>query len=319
MGKGDSEIRIGVSSCLLGERVRFDGGHKRDAFVTEMFGKFVNFVPVCPEMEIGLGTPRETIHLVREIGGMRLKGTQSGADHTDAMQQYAELKARELEKLDLSGYILKKDSPSCGMERVRVHGASGMPTRSGRGLFAEALIARFPLLPVEEEERLQDARLRENFIERVFAYRRLRDFFSRRWKRGDLVRFHTAEKFLLLAHDAAAYETLGRLVACAKGMPRGELASRYERIYMIALAKRATARRHTSVLHHMAGYLKKLLGAEDRKELAGVIEDFRRGLVPLVVPMTLLRHYVRLHKVTYLEGQVYLEPHPKELMLRNHV
>ena len=180
-------------------------------------------------------------------------------------------------------------------------------------------MARLPLLPVEDEGRLQDARLRENFIERVFAYRRLRDFFVRPWRRGDLVRFHTGEKFLLLAHDAAAHEKLGRLVAGAKGTPRAELERRYVEVYMTALAKIATPRRHTNVLQHMAGYFKDRLGNEDRKELAGIIEDYRRGLVPLVVPLTLLRHYVRLHKVSYLEGQVYLDPHPKELMLRNHV
>lgn len=314
-----SEIRIGVSACLLGEQVRFDGGHKRNDFVTETLNKYVSFVPVCPEVDIGLGTPREAIHLVQDIGGIRLKGTQSGTDHTEAMRRYAERKARELDKLELSGYILKKDSPSCGMERVRLYGKSGAPTRSGRGLFAESLMARLPLLPVEDEGRLQDARLRENFIERVFAYRRLRDFFVRPWRRGDLVRFHTGEKFLLLAHDAAAHEKLGRLVAGAKGTPRAELERRYVEVYMTALAKIATPRRHTNVLQHMAGYFRDRLGNEDRKELAGIIEDYRRGLVPLVVPLTLLRHYVRLHKVSYLEGQVYLDPHPKELMLRNHV
>jgi uncharacterized protein YbbK (DUF523 family)/uncharacterized protein YbgA (DUF1722 family) len=314
-----AEIRIGVSACLLGEQVRFDGGHKRNDFVRGPLADYVSFVAVCPEVDIGLGTPRETIHLVQEIGGIRLKGTRSGTDHTEAMRRYAEQKARELEKLDLSGYILKKDSPSCGMERVRVYGKSGPPTRSGRGLFAEALMARLPLLPVEEEGRLQDARLRENFIERVFAYRRLRNFFAGPWRRGDLVRFHTAEKFLLLAHDATAYEKLGRLVAGSKGTPRAELERRYVEAYMTALAKIATPRRHANVLQHMAGYFKKLIGAEDRKELAGAIEDYRRRLVPLVVPLTLLRHNVRLHKVSYLQGQVYLDLHPKELMLRNHV
>jgi uncharacterized protein YbgA (DUF1722 family)/uncharacterized protein YbbK (DUF523 family) len=314
-----SEIRIGVSACLLGEPVRFDGGHKRNDFITGVLGPYVSFVAVCPEVDIGLGTPRETIHLVQEIGGIRLKGTQSGIDHTESMWRYAANKARQLEKLDLSGYILKKDSPSCGMERVRVYGKSGAPARSGRGPFAEALMARLPLLPVEEEGRLQDPRLRENFIERVFAYRRLRNFFGSPWRRGDLVRFHTAEKFLLLAHDATAYAKLGRLVAVSKGVPRKELEKRYTEAYMTALGKIATARRHANVLQHMAGYFKDLIGVEDRKELTALIEDYRRGLVPLVVPLTLLRHYVRLHRVSYLQGQVYLDPHPKELMLRNHV
>ncbi len=314
-----SEIRIGVSACLLGEQVRFDGGHKRNEFITGILARHVTFVAACPEVDIGLGTPRETIHLVREIGGVRLKGTRSGTDHTPAMLAYAEKKAREIEKLDLSGYILKKDSPSCGMERVRVYEGAGAPARSGRGLFAAALMARLPLLPVEEEGRLQDARRRENFIERVFAYRRVRNFWAKPRRRGDLVQFHTAEKFLLLAHDATAYARLGRLVASAKGIPRGELERRYVEAYMTALTCVATPRRHTNVLQHMAGHLKDLIGPEDRKDLAGMIEDYRRGFVPLVVPLTLLRHLVRRHGVSYLQGQVYLDPHPKELMLRNHV
>jgi len=319
MGNANSEIRIGISACLLGEKVRFDGGHKRDAFITDLLGKFVTFVPVCPEVDIGLGTPREAIHLVRARGSVRLLGMKSRADHTEAMRRYATRKLRELETLDLSGYIFKKDSPSCGVERVRVSNGSGVATKTGRGLFAEAFLVRFPFLPVEEEGWLQDPRRRENFIERVFAYRRLRACFARPWKHGDLVRFHTAEKFLLLAHDAVAYEKLARLVARAKSVPRAELARQYAETFMKALSRLATTRRHANVLLHMAGYFKDLLGPGDRRELAGVLENFRRGLVPLVVPLTLIRHHVRIHKVTYLEGQTYLEPHPKELLLRNHV
>jgi uncharacterized protein YbgA (DUF1722 family) len=235
------------------------------------------------------------------------------------MNEYARRKVEELAGADLSGYILKKDSPSCGMERVRVYDGNRSPSRAGRGLFAGVLMERFPHLPVEEEGRLQDPHLRENFIERIFAYRRLRDFLSRPWKTGDLIRFHTAEKLLLMAHDPAAYEKLGRLVAGVKGIRRAELSRRYEELFMGAMARIARRRSHTNVLHHMAGYFKKALSAEERRELAGLIDDFRRGLVPLVVPLTLIRHYVRLYRVEYLAGQTYLEPHPKELMLRNHV
>ncbi len=319
MKKTSSEIRIGISACLLGERVRFDGGHKRDNFITETFGRFVRFVPVCPEVEIGLGIPRETIRLEGKTGSVRLVAPKSGADHTEGMSRYATRKAEALASLDLSGYILKKDSPTCGMERVKVYDKNGVPSKIGRGLFAEALMKRLPLLPVEEEGRMQDPRLRENFVERVFAYRRLRDLFGKPWKLGDLVRFHTAEKYLLLAHEPVAYEKLGRLVASAKGKKRGILAEEYQHIYMEALRKIATARRHANVLQHIAGYFKKVIGQEERRELAGIIDDFRRGLIPLVVPITLIRHYVQLHRITYLEGQMYIEPHPKELMLRNHV
>ena len=314
-----SEIKIGISACLLGEKVRFDGGHKRDAYITDILGPFVTFVPVCPEVELGLGTPRETLRLVRLEGEAHMVTPRRGADHTAAMNAYAHRRVEELTRLDLSGYILKKDSPSCGMERVRVYDENAVPARTGRGLFAAVLLERMPHLPIEEEGRLQDPRLRENFVERVFAYRRLHDFFASPWKTGDLVRFHTAEKFLVLAHDTGAYEKLGRLVAGAKSTSRKELAAQYAEIYMTALKKIATPRRQANVLQHLAGFLKDLLGPEDKKELAGVIEDYRHGLVPLIVPLILIRHYVRLHHLAYLEGQNYLEPHPKELMLRNHV
>jgi len=313
------EIRIGVSSCLLGNNVRYDGGHKRDAFVRDALGRHVTFVPVCPEVEVGMGTPRESVRLVRLGERVHLRGVRSGTDHTDAMERWAARRAAELEPLGLCGFVLKKDSPSCGMERVRVYGAKGVPARDGRGLFAEALLARMPLLPVEEEGRLNDAPLRENFVERVFAYRRLRDLLAGRWSVGDLVRFHTAEKLLLLAHEPAAYQALGRLVAVARRTPRAELASRYAESFMRALARIATRGRHANVLQHMAGYFKEFLPPDEKQEIQEAIGDYRRGLLPLVVPVTLLRHHVRRHGVAYLQGQTYLEPHPRELMLRNHV
>jgi len=313
-----SVIKIGISSCLLGEMVRFDGGHKRDDFLTETFGRFVSFVPVCPEVELGLGTPRETLRLVGSAETARLVTTKTAIDHTQAMDAWARERLEGLAGEGLSGYVLKKDSPSCGMERVKVYGGSGPAARNGRGIYAARLLARFPLLPVEEEGRLHDPWLRENFVERVFAYRRVEDFFAARWTMGQLVLFHTAQKLLLLAHEPKAYEKLGRLVAGAKGQPRHEVASEYKECFMKALAKLAKARQHVNVLQHMAGYFKKLLSAADRQELVQIIDDYGKGLVPLVVPLTLLRHHVRVHGVSYLAGQVYLEPHPKELMLRNH-
>jgi uncharacterized protein YbgA (DUF1722 family)/uncharacterized protein YbbK (DUF523 family) len=318
----DAPVRIGVSACLLGREVRFDGGHKRDAFLTDTFGPFVEWVPVCPEVELGMGIPRESIRLERDDAGLHLVAPRSGSDWTGAMRAFSRRRVAELRALDLSGYVLKKDSPSCGMERVRVYardGSGGGPARDGRGFFAQALIDASPLLPVEEEGRLCDPRLRENFVERVFAYRRLRALFGGRWSVGALVAFHTRHKLALLAHGAEGYRSLGRLVARARDLPRADLRERYEGEFMGTLAKLATTRRHTNVLHHVLGYFKRTLDASSRAELLALIDDYRKGLVPLVVPVTLIRHYVRRFEVAYLEDQIYLDPHPKELMLRNHV
>lgn len=315
----DTPIPIGVSACLLGSEVRYDGGHKRDGFLVETFGRYVQWVSVCPEVELGLGIPRPTLRLEASADAVRLVMPKTGADHTDAMRRYAEQRVAKLRAAGLCGFVLKKGSPSCGMERVKVYAAAGMPRRNGRGLFAEALVQALPLLPIEEEGRLNDPRLRDNFVERVFAYRRLRQLFEARWSIGDLVAFHTAHKLQLLAHVPKAYESLGRLVAVAKRMSRTELREQYETGFMDALAVIATPRRHVNVLQHMAGYFRDKLDGDARQELASVIEDYRRELVPLVVPMTLIRHHVRRFAVSYLEGQTYLQPHPKELMLRNHV
>jgi uncharacterized protein YbgA (DUF1722 family)/uncharacterized protein YbbK (DUF523 family) len=313
------KIRIGVSSCLLGNEVRFDGGHKRNEFVTDIFGQFVEFVPICPEVEIGMGTPRESIGLRRRDGEVRLLGNKSGTDVTVKMQSYAERRTRALRAEELSGYILKKDSPSCGMERVRLYAENGMPSRDGIGMFAAALMRRYPNLPVEEEGRLTDPKLRENFVERVFAYRRLQDFFATRWTQGGLIAFHTAHKLVLLAHSPKAYRELGRYVAEAQKTPRAEFRREYETRFMSALKKLATPPRHKNVMQHMLGYFRDSLDAEARRELSGIIDDYATGLLPLIVPLTLIRHYVRHFEVAYLAGQVYLNQHPKELMLLNHV
>jgi uncharacterized protein YbgA (DUF1722 family)/uncharacterized protein YbbK (DUF523 family) len=315
----ESTIRVGISSCLLGQEVRWDGGHKRDRFLTDELAPYVEWVAVCPEVEIGMGTPRETVQLVREQGGLHLVGTRSRRDWTEAMESFAVRRVRALERLDLCGYVLKKDSPSCGMERVKVRDASGMAKRDGRGLFAEALLAAIPALPVEEEGRLNDPVLRENWIERVFAYRRLRSLFHGHFSVGRLVAFHTAHKLQLLAHSTEAYRRLGRLVAGAKKLERAELRERYETGFMEALAERATPRRQVNVLQHCLGYFKERLDPKTRSALAAQVADYQKGLVPLVVPVTMIRHYVDQLGIEYLAGQVYLEPHPKELMLRNRV
>ncbi|HEU4384486.1 MAG TPA: DUF523 and DUF1722 domain-containing protein [Anaeromyxobacteraceae bacterium] len=298
-------IRIGVSACLLGRAVRYDGGHKKDAFVAGPLARLVDLVAVCPEVEVGMGTPREPVRLVRLGGEVRMMGRRSRTDHTAGMRRWARARARALEKEDLCGFLLKSDSPSCGAERVKVY-AGGRAARNGRGLFAEALMERMPLLPVAEERRLGDPRLRKSFVERAFAYRRLKSLLASRWTAGDLIRFHSAERLLLLAHDPAACRALGRLVEGARGRPRREVALGYGRGFMRALEKPATPGKHVDVLQRMAGSLGDLLPAEERKELEQAIVDFRRGRVPLAVPLALLRRQARRHRVAWLEGQTYL-------------
>jgi uncharacterized protein YbgA (DUF1722 family)/uncharacterized protein YbbK (DUF523 family) len=312
-------ITIGVSSCLLGEEVRFDGGHQRDSYLTGVLARHFTWVSVCPEMEIGLGTPRETLRLVGDPHAPRMIASKSGRDLTDTMTAYAARRVRELGRAGLSGYILKRASPSCGMERVKVYTPEGMPGRSGSGLFARALMEAFPLLPVEEEGRLADPALRDNFITRVFAYHRLQALRESNPRPAEVIAFHTAHKFLLLSHGPAHYARLGRLVAGLKGVPRDRWLEDYGGEFMQALALRATTRKHVNVLQHLMGFFKDRLTPGEKQELLGVIADYARGLVPLIVPITLINHYVAKFEVSYVADQVYLHPHPKELMLRNHV
>jgi uncharacterized protein YbgA (DUF1722 family)/uncharacterized protein YbbK (DUF523 family) len=312
-------LRLGISRCLIGDEVRFDGGHKRDNFLTDVFGCYVEWLPVCPEVEAGLGTPREAMRLMGDSHRPRLVTIKSGTDHTRAVERMTEKRIQELEELDLSGYVFKKGSPSCGIERVRIYNEHGMPNRNGVGLFARAFIEQFPLIPVEEEGRLCDPTLRENFIERVFCYRRWQDLVQSGVTRQALVQFHTIHKYLLLAHSPQQYGVLGRLVGQADQHRPKELACRYGELFMKALAMKATVRKHVNVLQHILGYFKERLSAHEKAELLGVIGDYHQELTPLVVPLTLIKHYVRIFDVSYIRDQVYLNPHPKELMLRNHV
>jgi uncharacterized protein YbgA (DUF1722 family)/uncharacterized protein YbbK (DUF523 family) len=297
--------RLGVSACLLGRKVRYDGQHKRDRFCVDVLGPFVEWVPRPPVRLVGPGTPR----LVSEPGG---------EDWTARMAALADARVAELARLGLSGYVTKKDSPSCGLERVRVWPAGrGAPRRDGIGAFVRVLVERLPLLPIEEEGRLQDPGLRESFVERVFAYRRWQALREGTLTRGALVAFHTAHKLALLSHSPDGYRKLGRIVAAAKGRPLAAVADAYGALFMAALARVATRGRHVNVLQHMAGYFRAAPRA-DRAELDEAIRDFSRGHVPLVVPLTLFRSQVRRHEVGYLAGQTYLDPDPKELMIRNH-
>ena len=315
----DQPIRIGISTCLLGECVRYDGGHKHDPFITETLGRYFQWVPSCPEVAIGLGVPRPIIRLEADGEPIRLIMPKRELDLTETMQTYARRRARELEKEDLRGYLLKKNSPSCGMERVKVYQQRGAPRRDGVGWFARELMAHLPNLPIEEEGRLHDPRLRENWVERVFAYHRLRALFDNRFSIGRLVDFHARHKFLLLAHSPAIYRQLGRMVAESKSIPKAQLRADYESQFMAALKTIATTKKNVNVLQHILGFFKKDLDRPAREELIEKIEDYRQGYVPLVVPLTLVNHYVRLLDVPYLSDQVYLNPHPKELALRNHV
>jgi len=314
-----ASTRIGVSRCLLGEEVRYDGGHKRDRFLTDVLGRYVEWVPICPEVEAGLGAPREAMRLVGNPQHPRLVTIKSGIDRTRALETMTSNRIEALKKLDLSGYVFKKGSPSCGIERVRIYNEHGMTGRNGVGLFARAFMKQFPLTPVEEEGRLCDSRLRENFIERIFCYRRWQDLIQKGVTRQALVRFHTIHKYVLLAHHPQQYKVLGRLIGQAEQYRPKELAHRYGELFMNTLAVKATVRKHVNVLQHIIGHFKKRLSAHEKAELAGVISDYHRELTPLIVPLTLIKHYVQIFDVSYIRDQVYLNPHPKELMLRNHV
>ena len=314
----DLPLRLGISRCLLGEPVRYDGGHKLNPFLVDVLGQHVEWVPVCPEVEAGFGTPRESMRLVDDVAEPRLLTVRSHQDQTNRMRRYAKTRVREIQTLNLSGYVFKKDSPSCGTRRVRVYARDGRLLGTGQGLFADAFQRAFPLTPIEEEGRLRDQGLRENFIERVFGYHRWQ-VLNARLTKGRLVAFHTVHKYLLLAHSQRHYRELGRLVANGKLYPVRELARTYGRLFMEALAVKTTIRKHVNVLQHLAGHFKNALSAKARTELHGVLSDYHNGFVPLSVPVALIGHYVRILDVPYLRDQVYLAPHPKELMLRNHV
>lgn len=314
-----AEVKVGVSSCLLGQEVRFDGGHKRNAFVAKRLANYFEFVHFCPEAAAGLGIPRPTIHLKHMGGTVRL--VQVKNNDIDVTDQITEISRRAAGGMaELSGYILKKDSPSCGMERVRIYKDYGLPPdRNGRGLFAQALLEAHPNLPVEEEGRLSDAALRENFIQRVYAYHRWQQLEKEGLTVHGLMDFHSRHKLILLAHDENIYRKLGPLVASLSRESLPEKANQYIRLVMQALKKQATRKRHTNVMQHMMGYLKKDLSSEDKQEFNELLTTYRKGQVPLIVPLTLLRHHLRRSPQPYIAQQHYLEPYPEELMLRNNV
>ncbi len=311
-------IKIGVSACLLGEHVRYDGGHKHDRYITDILGKYFSFFPVCPEVGCGLPIPRESMRLEGDPANPRLMTGKSRQDKTEQMAAYCASRVRELEDEDLCGFIFKKDSPSSGLFRVKVYN-NGVALKNGSGLFAAAVARHFPLLPMEEEGRLNDMFIRENFIERIFSYRRWKDFLSAEPTLGKLIGFHTSHKLLMMSHSPQIYRNMGTLVAHGKELKTGELFQRYEELFMKGLALHATVKKNTNVLQHIMGYFKRELSPSEKSEMLEVIEQYHNHLLPLVVPITLLKHYVSKYNQEYLAGQVYLSPHPSQLMLRNHV
>jgi uncharacterized protein YbgA (DUF1722 family)/uncharacterized protein YbbK (DUF523 family) len=316
---GANAIRVGVSSCLLGKKVRWDGGHKKDRYLTNILKSYFILKPVCPEVEVGMGVPRESVRLVGDISSPRMVGNKTGKDWTDQMKLYNKKRMKEIALFDLSGFVLKKDSPSCGMERVKVYGTSGMPIKKGQGIFGGALTDYFKNLPVEEEGRLNDHVLRENFIVRVFAYHSLKMLYKKRFSRGNVVNFHSSYKYLLLSHSPKHYQSLGRLVAQIKKYSPDKFRVKYENLFMDALSIKSTIPKNHNVLLHIFGFLKDKLDPMAKKDILRVVENYHKGLVPLVVPITLIKHYIDLFDIEYIKDQNYLNPHPEELMLRNHV
>jgi uncharacterized protein YbgA (DUF1722 family)/uncharacterized protein YbbK (DUF523 family) len=313
------KIKLGISTCLLGENVRYDGGHKLDQFLAETLGQYVKYVPVCPEVECGLPVPRESMHLEGNPDSPRLVTTRSRQDMTEQMVQWAQKRVVELEKKDLCGFIFKANSPGSGMERVRVYNEKGMPVKKGAGIFARIFMNHSPLLPVEDEGRLHNPELRENFIERIFTLKRWREVLGKKESRGNVVDFHTKHKLLILSHSPKHYQAMGKLVAQAGDLSLKELYHQYQTLLIKSLELKTTSKKNANVLQHMMGYFKEQLSSDEKQELLEVIDHYRKEYIPLIVPITLINHYVRKYDQPYLKEQVYLNPHPLELQLRNHV
>lgn len=310
------KIKIGISSCLLGNRVRYNGGHCRDRYLTETLGFFVDYVPVCPEVECGMPVPRESMRLQGKPDSTRLLTSKTGEDKTDQMEKWIPEKLKALEKESLCGFIFKSKSPSSGLHKVKLYSPEGIPGGTATGLFAKAFTEYFPDIPVEEEGRLHDIKLRENFIEQIFTLRRWRDQLSEARTPGGLVNFHSRNKLLILSHHQATYREMGKLVAKGGRLPVDTLFSDYEKLLLKALSYKTTSKKHINVLLHMMGYFKKSITPDEKAELLESIDQYRAEYVPLIVPLTLLKHYARKYKTDYLLSQTYIDPHPIELKLR---
>ncbi|MFC1516462.1 YbgA family protein [Thermodesulfobacteriota bacterium] len=314
----ENRIKIGISACLMGENVRWNGGHSRDRYLTDTLGLYVEYVPVCPEVECGMGVPRETLRLEGDPDNPSLITSKTGIDHTERMTRWAQERVKDLEKEDLCGFVFKKKSPSSGLYNVPVRTSKGMPQKKGQGIFAREFTRHFLLVPVEEEGRLHDPKLRETFIEQIFTLKRWRETLAKGKSMRNLVDFHTRHKLLMMSHSPNHSRLMGKLVAGGTGISEKDLFEQYEILLMEALRLKTTLKKNINVLQHIMGYFKKHLSPDEKQELLEIIEQYRKEYVPLIVPVTLLNHYVRKYKQPYLGQQVYLNPHPIALKLRNH-
>ena len=312
------KIKIGISACLLGEPVRWNGGHARDRYLTDILGQYVEYVPVCPEVECGMGVPRETLRLVGNPDNPSLVTSKTNVDYTRRMTEWARKRVKELEKENLCGFVFKKNSPSSGLYKVPVKNFKGMPQKKGRGIFTRVFTEHFPLVPVEEDGRLHDAKLKETFIEQLFTLMRWRETLSKKKSLANLIDFHTRHKLLIMSHSPTHLKMMGKLVAESKTLPAEDVFARYEALLIGALRLKSTLKKNINVLQHIMGYFKKRLSPDEKQELLEIIDQYRQEFVPLIVPVTLLNHYVRKYKQPYLVQQFYLNPHPISLKLRNH-
>lgn len=314
-------IQIGISSCLLGENVRFNGGHKHSHFCSDVLGQYFQFIPVCPEVGIGMGIPRPPIRLIASSAGPQAVGVSDPSQNfTAPLTAYAQQKSRELQ--GICGYIFMQKSPSCGYDRVKLYRDNGYPAdEATQGIYAAEFARLNPLLPMEEAGRLNDAMLRENFITRVFAYADWQNLLHAGLNKKRFLEFHVRYKYLMMAHHVATYQQLGPLVADLKSRALEDIATQYFQLFMQGLSHLATRKKHSNVLYHLQGYLKEKISPRQKQELNLHIEQYRKGLTPLVVPLTLLKSHLNEYPDTsaYVLGQKYLDPHPYELGLRNAV
>ncbi|MBX8521896.1 DUF523 and DUF1722 domain-containing protein [Pseudomonas cichorii] len=311
--------KLGISACLLGAEVRFNGGHKESRLCTRALSEYFDFVPACPEVAIGMGIPREPIRLVGDPVNPQAVGTVNRElNVTQALADYGLHMAGEMG--DICGYIFMQKSPSCGLERVKVYHENGSPVDGGgRGIYAQSFCASHPDLPVEEDGRLNDAVLLENFVTRVFAYAAWQKLLKDGVTRRALSEFHSRYKYQLMASNPQQYKVLGNMLGSMGRSDPNEIAPRYFSQLMAALKKCATRRTHTNVLQHLSGYLKNHLDTEDKQEIQRLISQYHQGIVPLIVPLTLLKHHFRQHPDPYIALQVYMQPHPENLSLRNAI
>lgn len=313
------KLKIGISSCLLGNKVRYDGNHKLDHYITETLGQFFQFIHLCPEVDCGLGIPREAMHLVGDPSSPHLLTIKTQIDLTERFCKWTDDKLVSLSSENLCGFIFKAKSPSCGLGDTKIYDDKNDSIRKSSGLFTNKFAKRFPLVPVIDDGRLHNQGLRENFIERVFVYARWQQYLKNKPECSDLIKFHQIHKLLIMAHSPQKQHALGKMVSnCGKDFSV-RLQNEYIKELMKTLSLSATVKKNTNVLQHIAGYFKKKLSSDQKIELQEIIENYHRGQVPLIVPVTILKHYVRSFKEPYLMNQIYLAPHPMELMLRNHV